>query len=264
MTKKRLVVGLTVMLVITNSLWAYVYLEGDRKKGMEVFPRTDPSSPNLQYRTINFTTQDFKTSDEEWWIEVEITPNGGKQEVNDEILLLLYDDFLSYRWQIIKSWHFFREPTLRFRIELVDRDSRDIVAAELRDFLDSIDLVSDHYFSKHGERVESLDDGYLGEYDQYKRMWPYQKKLWEWGSEMTVEAIKELKETGANDPSREYQLERIFHLLSNQLSPGYEMERIQMYLYLTAIAIIVALVVLIICGVRLSKIRAQESSVIAN
>jgi len=63
-------------------------------------------------------------------------------------------------------------------------------------------------------------------------MWPYQKKLWEWGSEMTVEAIKEFRETGANDPSREYQLERIFHLLSNQLLPGYEVNKRREYLNL--------------------------------
>jgi len=163
--------------------------------------------------------------EEEWWIEVEITPKDGKQEVNDEILLLLYDEFLSYRRQNVTSWLFFREPTLRFRIELIDRDNRDSIAIELKSFLDSIDLVENHYFARHGERIENFDEGYSGERDQYKRMWPYQKKLWEWGSEMTVEAIREFRETGTNDPSREYQLERIFHLLSNQLSPGYEIER---------------------------------------
>lgn len=210
------------------------------------------------------STSTYSLIEEEWWIEVEITPEGGKQEVNDEIILLLYDQFLSYRRQIIKSWHFFREPTLRFRIELIDQDNRNSVAVELENFLDSSGLVTDYYFAKHGERIENFDDGYSGERDQYKRLWPYQKKLWEWGSEMTVEAIKELKETGANNPSREHQLERIFHLLSNQLSPGYEMERIEMYLYLAAFAAIVALAVSIICSIRLSKTRARGSSVKTN
>jgi hypothetical protein len=166
----------------------------------------------------------------EWWIEVEITPKGGEQEVNDNILLLLYDEFLSHKRENITSWHFFREPTLRFRIELTDKETRDNVAVELETFLDSIELVEDHYFAKHGQRIGNLDDGYSGEFDQYKRMWPAQKKLWEWGSEMTVEAIKEFKETGTNDPSREYQLKRIFHLLSLQLLPEYEQERYKDYI----------------------------------
>jgi len=126
-------------------------------------------------------------------------------------------------------------------------------------------LVENHYFARHGERIASFDEGYSGEHDQYKCMWPYQKKLWEWGSEMTVEAIREFRETGTNDPSRKYQLERIFHLLSNQLSPGYEVERINTYLYLATAAAFVALAVSIICSMKLRKIaRAAESSVKTN
>jgi len=216
----------------------------------------------ISSNAVDNSTDTYPLMEEEWWIEVEITPKDGKQEVNDEILLLLYDEFLSYRRQNVTSWHFFREPTLRFRIELIDRDNRDSIAIELKSFLDSIDLVENHYFARHGERIENFDEGYSGERDQYKRMWSYQKKLWEWGSEMTVEAIRESRETGTNDPSRKYQLERIFHLLSNQLSPGYEVERIKTYLYLAAAAAFVALAVSIICSMKLRKTaRAAESSV---
>jgi len=40
------------------------------------------------------------------WIEVEITPEGGAKEKNDDILLLLCDDFLLDKRQHVKSWHF--------------------------------------------------------------------------------------------------------------------------------------------------------------
>lgn len=96
----------------------------------------------------------------ECWIEVEITPKDGKQETNDAILILLYDGFLSPIRQNILSWHFFREPTLRFRIEMSNETYRDSIAAELSNFLDSIDLVEGYYFSKHGVKIENLDQGY--------------------------------------------------------------------------------------------------------
>lgn len=211
-------------------------------------------------RTVAFTDT-YPSNKEEWWIEVEITPIDGKQETNDDVLLLLYDDFLSHKRESIKSWHFFREPTLRFRIELTDRENRDNIAVELKNFLDSIELIADHYFARHGERIENFDEGYAGERDQYKRMWPYQKKLWEWGSEMTVEGIREFRETGANDPSREYQLERVFHLLSNQLSPGYEVKRQREYLFLAVASVFLALVVSIalsvLYSIKLRRIRAR-------
>ena len=78
------------------------------------------------------------------------------------------------------------------------------------------------YFANHSQRVTNLEDGYAGEREDYHGMWPYQKKIWEWGAEMTVAAIKEVKEKGENEPTREYQLTRTYHLLANQLSPGFD------------------------------------------
>lgn len=164
----------------------------------------------------------------EWWIQKDIIPQGKNWTLNDDILLLLYEKFLSGDRQNIESWHFFREPQLRFRIQLKDIENRNRVASELDSFLDSINLVEKHYFANHERRVENLDEGYNGERETYKRMWPFQKKLWEWGSEMAVEAIKEFKETGTNDPSREFQLERVFHLLCNQLYP-FSLNEVELY-----------------------------------
>ena len=65
-------------------------------------------------------------------------------------------------------------------MELADSENRDEVTTELENFLDSIELVTEYYFARHGEKIVNLDEGYEGEYDQYKRLWPYQKKLWEW------------------------------------------------------------------------------------
>lgn len=236
-------------------IWALCFSLFSLIQGNVILARTfetnvteNPETPDLLVET-------------EWWIEVEITPRGGKQEVNDDILLLLYDEFLSYKRENITSWHFFREPTLRFRIELINKETRDNVAVELETFLDSIELVEDHYFAKHGQRIENFDDGYSGEFDQYKRMWQSQKKIWEWGSEMTVEAIKERKETGTNDPSREHQLERVFHLLSNQLSPGYEVKRLNEYLYLgLGLGVIVASAIAIYCRIELRKAKRNTKS----
>lgn len=130
-------------------------------------------------------------TEREWWIEKEIIPKNQNWALNDEILLQLYKKLLSDKQQRIVSWHFFREPPLRFRIQLNDKENRDKVAKELNSFLDSTNLVEMHYFANHGKKVENLDEGYNGERETYKRMWSFQKKLWELGSEMAVEVLKE-------------------------------------------------------------------------
>jgi len=150
---------------------------------------------------------------------MEITPRDRKYELNDDIILALHEKFLSAERQNIKSWHFFRETNLRFRMELQSKEIRDGIAERLDDFLDSLKTVQEHYFARHGQRVTNLDKGFSGERETYKRLWPYQKKLWEWGSEMAIEITKEFRETDSNDPPREFQLERVYHLLYNQLNP---------------------------------------------
>ena len=155
----------------------------------------------------------------EWWIEKEIIPKDRKWELNDDILLALHEKLIIPQKDNIISWFFFREPALRFRIELSNKEIRDDVAKRIDDFLNSLELVKEHFFARHGKRVKTLDEGFSGEPETYKRMWPYQKMLWQWGSEMAVESIKEFRETGTNDPMREFQLERVYHLLCNQLNP---------------------------------------------
>jgi len=158
----------------------------------------------------------------EWWIQMEIFSTDNNQEYNDNILVDLYDNVIQLERDYILSWHFFREPSLRFRLELINEESRDRIAVDLYNYLGSVPYIDTYYFANHSQKVDNLDEGYQGEYKNYQRMWPYQKKIWEWGSEMTVEAIKESQATGENSPSREYQLTRTFHLLCNQLSPGFE------------------------------------------
>lgn len=160
-----------------------------------------------------------ENSQKEWWIEIEITPKNKNWGLNDNILLSLFNNFLEKKRENIKSWHFFREPTLRFRIELKDKETRDEIADKVKKFLDSNNLVEDYFFAKHGEKIDNLDEGYEGESKQYKRLWPYHKRIWECGAEMAVESIKEKEKTGGNKPTREYHLERAFHLLCNQMNP---------------------------------------------
>jgi len=158
----------------------------------------------------------------EWWIQMEIFSTNNNQEYNDKILVDLYENVIQLERDYILSWHFFREPSLRFRLELINKESRDRIAVDLYNYLSSVSNVDTYFFANHEKRVDNLDEGYQGEYELYQRMWPYQKKIWEWGSEMTVEAIKESQATGENSPSREFQLTRTFHLLCNQLSPGFD------------------------------------------
>ena len=157
-------------------------------------------------------------TEREWWIEVEINPLDNNIFLFDEILEQIYQNFLENQRQNILGWHFFREyNNLRFRIELDDRETRDRISEILNEYLNSIEIINEYYFANHGNRVENLDDGYSGEKEQYGRLWPHQKKIWEWGSEMAIKSYREFKETGNNIPRRGHQLMRIFHLLSNQL-----------------------------------------------
>jgi hypothetical protein len=163
-----------------------------------------------------------KSTTNEFWVEMEIITSNYDQNLNDIILIKLYADVIQNERDCIRTWHFFREPALRFRAELHDKENRDRVAELLRNYLSNITEVEDFYIANHGNKVKSLDDGYKGEVETYQRMWSYQKKIWEYGSEMTVEAIKEKSADGYNKPSREYQLTRLYHLLSNQLLPDFD------------------------------------------
>lgn len=158
----------------------------------------------------------------EWWVQVEIHSENLDQNLNDDILVDLYDNIIQKEREHILTWHFFREPTLRFRLEIKNKDSRDRIAEEILTFLQSIETVEEAYFANHEQRVTNLEEGYAGEREDFQGMWPYQKKIWEWGAEMTVAAIKEVKAIGENEPTREYQLTRAYHLLANQLSPGFD------------------------------------------
>lgn len=170
------------------------------------------------------STAKAEVSSTEWWIQMEIFSKQGGKAPQDEILLKLHEDFLSNERQNIVTWHFFREADdlIRFRIEAIDRVNRDRIAGSLKDFVASMQTIKEYYFANHSQRIENLDQGYSGEQISYSRLWPYQKRIWEFGSEMAIESIKEFKETQANNPHLDYQLDRIFHLVSNQILPGYE------------------------------------------
>jgi len=158
----------------------------------------------------------------EWWIQVDIFTKKTNQDLNDELLVHLYNDIIEEERDSILSWHFFREFQLRFRIETINEEQRSRIADRLSAYLNSFETVVEWYYANHNDKVDDLVQGYDGEQSHYKRMWPYQKKIWEWGSEMTIAAINEEYEIGINEPSRNYQLTRTYHLLANQLSLGYD------------------------------------------
>jgi hypothetical protein len=166
----------------------------------------------------------------EFWVEQEILSISGTNEENDTIVEKLFDEFLPTISNVAVSWHFFREPAIRFRVQARSIEERDRISVSLDTFLDSLGIVSHHFPTCHGNAINNLDEGYKGEAQAYKRMWHHQERLWQLGSEMAVEAIREFREKHTNDPSREHQLSRAYHLLCNQMRPLDMTER-QLYIF---------------------------------
>lgn len=182
----------------------------------------------------------------EHWVEVNLDAAVAMQ---DGILL---DALRPYargleRKKVLLSWHYFREPEIRFRVKLKTRlvKERQVLAiSKLANALLSAGLVSEWHFGNHGEEGEE----YTGEEDRYgKEGWKVAQEYFRNGSETALDLL-DLKrrsrlesplwakglgnpwEGGRRNPWRGregdplvYHWSRLVHLFTNQL--GFDMEK---------------------------------------
>lgn len=182
----------------------------------------------------------------EHWIEINIDA-----EVSDQDRILL--DFLLphvkelERKRELITWHYFREPEIRFRVRVSDRSTKSREMPNLARIADSLvrrNLASGWHLGRHGEEGVA----YEGEADRYGQSgWRVAQDYFMDGSE-TALALLKLKrrsklesplwakglgnpwEGGEKNPWREkegdplaFHWSRFVHLFSNQL--GFDMEK---------------------------------------
>ncbi len=182
----------------------------------------------------------------EHWVEVNLDAEVG---VQDGILL---DVLRPHVWSLEKgrellSFHYFREPEIRFRVRLKNASVRKKEVKSLSRIAESLvrrKLVSEWHFGNHGEAGAD----YTGEEDRYGlNGWKVAQDYFHDGSQTALRLL-ELKrrsrlesplwakglgnpwEGGGRNPWREreedplvYHWSRFVHLFSNQL--GFDMER---------------------------------------
>jgi hypothetical protein len=101
----------------------------------------------------------------EQWIE--INPNADLA-VQDEILLEVLRPYVQRlkKEGILLTYHFFREPEIRFRVRLNSKRAKETELKTISKTADSFvkkKLVSSWYFGNHGKKCQE----YIGEEDRY-------------------------------------------------------------------------------------------------
>jgi hypothetical protein len=179
----------------------------------------------------------------EYWIEINLF---ARKRLQDEILLDVLKPHVEKleRRKSLVTWHFFREPEIRFRIRLKNEKVKDRELKAVKAIANSLKrrgLVSSWNFGNHGEREQP----YVGEEDRYGRNgWKIAQKYFRCGAE-TALGLLALKrdsklenplwarglgnpwEGGTKNPWRQrqknplvYHWSRYVHLFTNQL--GFE------------------------------------------
>lgn len=103
----------------------------------------------------------------EYWIEVNLRADF---PVQDRVLLDVLEPYvrkLEEKGKLV-TYHFFREPEIRFRVRTRTAEEKEVQRAALSEVAESLvrkGLVSEWYFGKHGEKGED----YVGEEDRYGR-----------------------------------------------------------------------------------------------
>jgi hypothetical protein len=176
----------------------------------------------------------------EYWTEINLFADVG---VQDEILLRVLWPYVGRlrKGGVLLSFHFFREPEIRFRLRLKnerERSAQTKAQERIANRLQKQGLISRWRFGNHGEEGKP----YTGEEDRYgKNGWKVAQKYFEQGAE-TALWLLELKakgrlesplwakglgnpwEGGDKNPWREreenplvYHWSRHLHLFTNQL-----------------------------------------------
>jgi hypothetical protein len=148
------------------------------------------------------------------WIEVNIDVL-----IDDRYFLIdLYDNIIKCNQDFIESWHFFREPYIRFRVECKDENSKELMKSKLQEYLKKareMKSVKNWYYGNHGRPNKD----YIGEHEFYGlEGFEIHKKIWEYQSELAVLRYRQEKE-GRIEMSREGDIDRLWHLVANQLYP---------------------------------------------
>jgi len=182
----------------------------------------------------------------EHWIEINMSANLADQ---DNILLERLRPYvrrLERRKEMV-SFHYFREPEIRFRVRLKDKRTKEKqkkAVGALAGRLVKDGIVSEWHFGNHGEPGRE----YVGEDDRYgERGWQIAQKYFQHGSEVALELLASKKqgllesplwakgpgdpwEGGVENPWREreddpllYHWSRYVHLFTNQL--GFDIDR---------------------------------------
>lgn len=169
--------------------------------------------------------------------------------MQDEILLDVLKPYVSRlrRKGGMITYHYFREPEIRFRVRMKTAAGRRLQEGTLSEIADAMvekGLVSEWHFGNHGDKGGT----YAGEEDRYGRNgWKVAQKYFRDGSETALELL-ELKrkarlenplwgrglgnpwEGGDSNPWRgkepdplSYHWSRFVHLFTNQL--GFDMAR---------------------------------------
>lgn len=121
------------------------------------------------------------------------------------------------------SWHYFREPEIRLRLEVTDDAEAGRIEEKIRQFVDArrsefqIDRL---VFGRHGKEGEKYD----GEPEAMgKEGFEVHKMIWMWQSELAVLRFRQETE-GRLERQREEDLDRLWHLAANQLKPVPEID----------------------------------------
>ena len=131
----------------------------------------------------------------EHWIEINLDASPKRQ---DEVLLGFLRPWVETlrRKRVLVTWHYFREPEIRFRVRLRERRSKLTEAKALASMANSLQkrgLIGEWHFGNHGEKGRT----YVGEEDRYGREgWKVAQRYFNSGAEAAL-SLLELKRRGS-------------------------------------------------------------------
>lgn len=135
----------------------------------------------------------------EHWVEVNLY---GDERVQDDILLHVLKPHVESlkRKAVLVTWHFFREPEIRFRVRLRNRSAKleeTKTLALLADSLRERGVISKWHFGNHGEKGQL----FVGEEDRYGRNgWRIAQDYFNSGAETALRLLALKREGQLENP----------------------------------------------------------------
>ncbi len=135
----------------------------------------------------------------EHWIEVNLMAEPKEQDALLLEVLRPYVQKLKKAGTLV-TFHFFREPEIRFRLRLKNRASKSKETRAVTAIAESLRrrrLVSEWHFGNHGEK----DEVYSGEEDRYgKEGWKVAQEYFNQGSETALKLLELKRKSGLENP----------------------------------------------------------------